>query len=85
MARAEWAIRSRKEMRTGTYFQLNVKTSGREGAGTVTVKARAKPGPAYVCLTCHVNECEHTAFVADHDTADCVDAAAPIVPGEAAA
>lgn len=72
-------------MPSGTYFQLNVKTSGRDGAGTVTVKARVKPGPPYVCLTCLVNECEHTAFVADHDTPDCAGATAPIVLGEAAA
>lgn len=68
--RAEWAIRSRREFRSGTYYELNVRTTGREGAGTVTVKARARPGPPYVCLTCHVNECQHTRFVAANDTPD---------------
>lgn len=64
-SRAEWAIRSRSEWPSGTYYQLNVATNGREGAGTVTVKWRAKPGPEFWCATCNVNECEHTAFVAD--------------------
>jgi hypothetical protein len=69
-AREEWTIRSRQERQSGTYYELNVRTTAREGAGTVTVKARARPGPPYVCLTCHVNECEHTRYVAAHDTPD---------------
>jgi hypothetical protein len=69
-AHDEWVVRSRREFPSGTYYQLNVRTSGREGAGTVTVKARAKPGPPYVCLTCHLNDCPHTRYVADHDTPD---------------
>lgn len=68
--RSEWAVRARKEMPSGTYYQLNVRSGGRESAGTVTVKARAKPGPPYVCLTCLLNDCEHTRFVALHDTPD---------------
>lgn len=77
--RDEWAIRSRQEGRTGTYYQLNVVTKGREGAGTVTVKARAQPGAPYVCLTCHSNDCEHTQFVAEHDTPDS-DAGESVLP-----
>lgn len=67
---AEWTIRSRQEWPSGTYYELNVRTSGRESAGTVMVKARAKVGPPYVCLTHNLNECEHTRFVALHDTPD---------------
>lgn len=68
--RSEWTIRSRQEFRSGTYYELNVRTTGREGAGTVTVKARAKPGRPYVCLTCHSNDCAHVRFVEQHDTPD---------------
>lgn len=70
MSDRDWTIRSRREMPSGTYYQLSVYTSGREGSGTVTVKARAKPGPPYVCLTCLLNNCAHTRFVAEHDTPD---------------
>jgi hypothetical protein len=68
-----WQITSRRDMRTGTYFALNVQALGREGTSVVTVKARALPGPAYVCLTCLKNECAHTEFVASQDTVDMPD------------
>lgn len=64
-SRAEWAIRSRSEWPSGLYVQLNVATSGREGAGTVTVKHRARPGEPFVCFTCLSNSCAHCEFVAD--------------------
>jgi hypothetical protein len=67
---SDWNVMSRIEKPSGTYFALNM--VGKAGS-VVTVKARAKPGPAYICLTCLVNSCPHTRFVASIDTADVQD------------
>lgn len=59
----EWEVVSRRTMATGIYHQLNL--SGKGDRGAVTVKERHDAeGAPFVCLTCLVNNCPHTRFVA---------------------
>jgi hypothetical protein len=71
VSRKDWEIRFRIEQRSGTYYVLNIRNAN---GSVVMVKARAKVGPPYVCLTCKLNECEHTKYVSEVDTSDVRDA-----------
>lgn len=71
-----WRIVGARPMATGIYYQLNLTGKGNRGA--VTVKERVNDGgPAWVCLTCNVNNCTHTRFVASLE-----DRTPQLIPGD---
>lgn len=53
-----WSVSWSTARRSGTYHQLARHTPG-ELTEFVTVKARFGDGPAFVCLECKTNACEH--------------------------
>lgn len=62
--RSEWAIYDVRSNNRGTYYTLNVRTTGVHPS-LVTVKHTDRD--TWVCLTCLTREpCEHAKFAQDH-------------------